>query len=123
MGFFKEFKEFAIRGNIIDLAIAVVLGAAFIAIVNSVVEHILMPLVGILTGGVDIKSLSIQVGSAVLKYGMFLQAVISFIIIAFLLFLVVKAVNRMKKEPPPPAVISSTDKLLMEIRDALRNRN
>lgn len=120
MGLLKEFKEFAIRGNIIDLAVAVVLGVAFTAIITSMVEHILMPLIGMATGGIDIKSLSVIVGSAELKYGMFIQAVIMFILIAFCLFLVVMGINRMKKQPPPAAAISSTDKLLMEIRDALR---
>jgi large conductance mechanosensitive channel len=122
MGFIKEFKEFAMKGNVMDLAIGVVIGGAFGAIVNAAVDNILMPIVGMLTGGIDFKSLAVKVGSAELKYGMFIQALISFIIIALFLFLVVKAMNKMKKkeEDAAPAGPSSTDALLMEIRDSLK---
>ena len=120
-----EFKAFALKGNVLDLAVGIVIGAAFGAIVNAAVDNILMPIVGILTGGLDFKSQAIKVGSAELKYGMFIQAVVTFIIIAIFLFLVVQAANKMKaKEPAVPApapTISSTDKLLMEIRDELKN--
>lgn len=116
-----EFKKFALKGNVLDLAIGIVIGVAFAAIVNAVVDNILMPIVGILTGGVDFKSLAVKVGSAELKYGMFIQATITFLIIAFFLFLVVQAANKLKaKEPVAEPVISSTDKLLMEIRDELK---
>lgn len=123
MGMLNEFKKFAIKGNVLDLAIGIVIGAAFGAIVTAVVDNILMPIVGILTGGIDFKSLSVKVGSAELKYGLFIQATITFLIIAFFLFLVVQAANKMKaKEPPAMPVITSTDKLLMEIRDALKHK-
>jgi large conductance mechanosensitive channel len=122
MGMLTEFKKFAVKGNVLDLAVGIVIGAAFGAIVTAVVDNILMPIVGMLTGGIDFKSLSVKVGSAELKYGLFIQASITFVIIAFFLFLVVQAANRMKaKEPAAAPVISSTDKLLMEIRDELKN--
>ena len=122
MGMIKEFKEFAMKGNVIDLAVGVVIGAAFGAIVGAVVDHIIMPIVGMITGGIDFNSLSVKVGSAELKYGMAISAIVKFIAIALFLFMVIKAINRMKKaEPPaPPAGPSLTDKLLMEIRDALK---
>jgi large conductance mechanosensitive channel len=122
MGFIKEFKDFAMKGNVMDLAIGVVIGGAFGAIVNAAVDNILMPIVGMLTGGYDFSTLSVKVGSAELKYGMFIQALITFIIIALFLFMVVKALNKMKKkeEEAAPAAPSSTDALLMEIRDNLK---
>lgn len=122
MGMLKEFKEFAMKGSVVDLAIGVIIGGAFGAIVGAIVDHILMPLVGIITGGVNFDTLSIKVGEAELKYGLAISATVKFIIIAFFLFLVIKAINKMKKtEPPaPPAEPSSTDKLLTEIRDALK---
>ena len=122
MGMLKEFKDFAVKGNVVDLAIGVIIGGAFGAIVGAVVDHILMPIVGIITGGVNFDTLSVKVGEAELKYGMAIAAAVKFIIIAFFLFLVIKAINKMKKtEPPaPPAGPSSTDQLLMEIRDALK---
>ena len=107
--FFKEFKEFAVKGNVIDLAIGVIIGGAFTAIVNSLVNDLLMPAIGMLTGGVDISSLSVTVGSsanpATLNYGIFLNAIVSFIIIAICLFLLVKGINKLrslKKEEPAP---------------------
>jgi large conductance mechanosensitive channel len=121
MGFVKEFKEFALKGNIVDLAVAVVIGGAFGAIISSLVDDVITPL--LLTpaldaiGASDIASLK----WGAVKYGSFLAAVIKFIIIALVLFGVIKAVNRMKKKEEPVAVeSSSTDKLLMEIRDSLR---
>jgi len=124
MGMLKEFKEFAMKGNVIDLAIGVVIGAAFGAIVGAVVDHILMPIVGMITGGVNFDTLAVKVGDAELKYGMAISALVKFIAIAFFLFLVVKAINKMKREEPPappaPPEPSSTDKLLMEIRDLLK---
>lgn len=97
----KEFREFIMRGNVLDLAIAVIIGSAFGKIVGSLVEHILTPLIGLLMGGVDFSSISSTVGDAVIMWGMFIQAIIDFIIIAFVIFLIVKAVNKMKKAPPP----------------------
>ena len=121
MGMLKEFKEFAMKGNVIDLAIGIVIGAAFGAIVGAVVDNILMPVVGMITGGINFDTLSVKVGDAELKYGVAISALVKFIAIAFFLFLIVKAVNKMKKEAPPaPAEPSSTDKLLAEIRDALK---
>ncbi len=125
MGMLNDFKHFAVRGNVLDLAIGVVIGAAFGAIVNAVVDDILMPIVGILTGGIDFKSLVIRIGSAQLKYGLFIQATVTFIIIAMFLFGIVQVANKFKHKNPPPssAQPSSTDKLLMEIRDQLAEAN
>jgi large conductance mechanosensitive channel len=123
MGMLREFKLFAIKGNVLDLAIGIVIGAAFGSIVTAVVDNILMPIVGMLTGGVDFKSLAVKVGSAELKYGMFIQASVTFLIISFFLFLVVQFINKLKREDPPkaagPLPPTPTEKLLMEIRDAL----
>lgn len=126
MGMLKEFREFAVKGNVIDLAIGVVIGAAFGAIVGAVVDHILMPIVGMITGGINFDSLSVKVGDAELRYGMAISAIVKFIAIAFFLFLVVKGVNKMKRTqpapPPAPPEPSLTDKLLMEIRDELKKQ-
>ncbi|HRQ24895.1 MAG TPA: large conductance mechanosensitive channel protein MscL [Anaerolineales bacterium] len=97
----KEFREFIMRGNVLDLAIAVIIGGAFGKIVGSLVEHILTPLIGLLMGGVDFSGISSTVGGAVIMWGMFIQAIIDFLIIAFVIFLIVKAVNKMKAAPPP----------------------
>jgi large conductance mechanosensitive channel len=91
---FKEFKDFAMNGSVLDLAIGVVIGGAFGKIVDSLVNDIIMPIVGILTGGINFSSLSYKVGAAELKYGNFIQAAFTFIIIAFVLFMVVKAANK-----------------------------
>ena len=122
MGMLKEFRDFAMKGNVVDLAIGVIIGGAFGAIVGAVVDHILMPIVGIITGGVNFDTLAIKVGEAELKYGLAISAAVKFIIIAFFLFLVIKAINKMKKaEPPaPPAPTPEDIVLLREIRDALK---
>ncbi len=118
----KEFKDFAMKGNVVDLAVGVVIGAAFGAIVGSVVDNIIMPIVGMLTGGVNFDALSVKVGDAELKYGLAISAVVKFIAIALFLFMVIKAMNASKKKeaaaapPPPPEDIT----LLREIRDALK---
>ncbi|WP_214769866.1 large-conductance mechanosensitive channel protein MscL [Exiguobacterium sp. s133] len=123
---FKAFKEFAFRGNVVDLAIGVILGAAFSSITKALVNSIFMPLIGIVVGGVNVKGLSVSVGSAELLYGQFLQATIEFILIAFALFLFVKAINRFRskeevtEEVPEP---TTEERLLTEIRDALVSRN
>jgi large conductance mechanosensitive channel len=96
----KEFKEFAIRGNVMDLAIAVIIGAAFGRIVTALVDNILTPLIGLVMGGIDVSGLSTQIGDAVIEWGLFLQAIIDFIIIAFVIFLLVRAINRLKREEP-----------------------
>ena len=122
MGMIQEFKDFAMKGNVIDLAIATVLGAAFNAIVGSIVDNILMPIIGIITGGVNFDAIAIRVGEAQLFYGKAIGATIKFIIIALFLFFIVKAMNAAKKKevPAPPAGPSAQEKLLMEIRDALK---
>ncbi len=121
MSFVKEFKDFALKGNIVDLAVAVIIGAAFGAIISSLVDDVITPLLltpALKAAGVaDIDHLT----WGAVKYGKFLAAVIKFIIIALVLFSIIKVVNAMnKKKVAPPAEPSSTDKLLMEIRDALR---
>ena len=122
----KEFRQFALRGNVVDLAVAVIIGGAFGAIVTSLVNDIIMPLVGILLGGIDFASLSVMVEDAVVMYGKFIQATVNFIIIAFVLFLVVRGINALRKKeeaaPPPPPESSAEVKLLADIRDLLKER-
>ncbi len=124
MGMLKEFKEFAMKGNVIDLAVGVVIGAAFGAIVGAVVDNIIMPVVGIITGGINFDALSVKVGDAELKYGMAISAAVKFIAIALFLFIVIKAVNSTKKKeeaaPAAPAPTPEDIQLLREIRDALK---
>jgi large conductance mechanosensitive channel len=124
----KEFKEFALRGNVIDLAIGVVIGAAFNAIVGSLVADVFMPIIGILTGGLNFSDVGYKFGEATIAYGKFIQAIFIFIITAFALFLFVKAINSFKRKEqnkpadapaPPPADIQ----LLTEIRDLLKSQN
>jgi len=118
----KEFKEFALRGNVIDLAIGVVIGGAFNAIVSSLVADIFMPIIGILTGGLDFSNLGYKFGNANITYGKFIQAIFVFIITAFALFLFVKAINKLKKkeEAKPTAAPPADVILLTEIRDLLK---
>ena len=106
----NDFRDFALRGNVLDLAVGIIIGAAFASIVSAAVDNILMPIIGMVTGGVDFKSLAITVGSAELKYGMFIQATITFLIIAFFLFLIVKGANNMKLKTAVIPPVSSTDK-------------
>jgi large conductance mechanosensitive channel len=122
MGMIKEFKDFAMKGNVIDLAVATVLGVAFNAIVGAVVDHIIMPIIGMITGGIDFNSLSVKVGSAELRYGMAISALIKFFAIALFLFMVVKAMNASKKkeEAAAPPATPEDIQLLREIRDALK---
>lgn len=122
----KEFKEFIMRGNILDLAIGVVMGAAFTAIVNSLVDSIIMPIVTSLTGNASVEDLSVQIGSATMNYGAFIQAVIDFLIIALILFLVVKGLNNLSKrmrreEEPEEVVVPATEEYLREIRDLIQD--
>ena len=138
----KEFKEFAMKGNVLDMAIGVIMGGAFGKIVSSLVSDVLMPPIGLLTGGVDFSSLFLNLsgtpqaslaaaktaGAPTINYGVFLQATFDFIIIAFVIFLLVKQMNRLKKETPSaspasPAGPTNEEKLLMEIRDALKGRH
>lgn len=112
------------KGNVIDLAVGIVIGAAFGKIVSALVDAIIMPVVGILIGGFDFKSLMVKVGTAEIKYGLFIQSIVEFLIIAFALFLVIKAINRMKKEEAPaaPPAPTPTEQLLAEIRDELKKK-
>jgi large conductance mechanosensitive channel len=129
MSFATEFKEFAMRGNVVDLAVGVVIGAAFGKIVASLVDSIIMPLVSLATGNVSFASLAFVIGTSpkgeplLLKYGAFIQSVIDFLIIALVIFLAVRGINRLKKPaaaaPPPPP---RSEVLLQEIRDLLRKQ-
>lgn len=134
MSVLKEFKEFAMRGNVIDLAIGIVIGAAFGKIVTSLVADVIMPPLGLLIGGVNFTDLKIVMKAAVgdapavtLNYGNFLQVIFDFVIVAFAIFLLIKGINRFKKKeeakpaaPAAPAAPSNEEKLLMEIRDLLK---
>ena len=120
--FVQEFREFAMRGNIVDLAVAVVIGAAFGKIVGSLVEDILMPAIGAI-GRVDFKDLMIQVGDAKILYGKFIQTCVDFMIIALAIFLAIKALNHLRrKEEQKPAAPPRQEVLLEEIRDLLRRK-
>lgn len=115
----KEFKEFALKGNMIDLAVGIIIGVAFGAIVSSLVDDVFMPVIGLIIGGVDFSALML----GPMSIGLFINAVVKFIIIAFVLFLVVKGVNSMKKkEEAAPAAPSREEVLLAEIRDLLKAR-
>jgi large conductance mechanosensitive channel len=124
--FVKEFETFAVKGNAIDLAVGVVIGAAFGQITNVLSANILTPFVGLLLGGYDFSKLSVTLGGdAVVAYGLLIQAIVNFILIAFALFLVVKAINRLthkkkKEEEKPKPVETEEVKLLREIRDSLK---
>ena len=99
----KEFREFAMRGNVMDLAIAVIIGGAFGKIIASFVNDVLMPLIGLVLGGVNVSELAFPVGDAVVKWGAFVQSVIDFVIVAFVIFMLVRTMNRLKKPEPAPA--------------------
>ena len=122
MSMMKEFKAFAMRGNVVDLAVAVIIGGAFGKIVASLVADVVMPIVGLLLGGVNFSGLSVTVGDAVIKYGAFIQAIVDFLIIAWVIFLALKALNKMKKAEPPaaPPPPPPQEVLLTEIRDLLK---
>ena len=142
MGFVKEFKEFAVKGNVMDMAVGVIIGGAFGKIVTSLVEDVIMPLVGVATGGVDFTNMFVnlgegtfktlaeakEAGAAVFAYGQFIQNILDFIIIALCVFFRVKGINKMKKkkeEAPAPEAApepSAEEKLLTEIRDLLKNK-
>ena len=123
MRIIKEFREFAIKGNIIDLAVAVMIGAAFGKIITSLVDNIIMPFIGSFLRN-NFASLVAKINGVDIKYGLFLQAAADFIIVAFVLFIMVKAINRIKRKEglKVSSAPSSTDKLLIEIRDTLNNK-
>ena len=127
--FVDEFKEFAMRGNVMDMAVGVIIGGAFGKIVSSLVNDIIMPLIGLVTGGIDFSDLSVKVIDAEVKYGMFIQNVVDFLIVAFCIFMMIKGINSLKKKheekpaaPAAPAEPSNEEKLLTEIRDLLKNK-
>ena len=138
MSFLREFKEFAMRGNVVDLAVGVIIGGAFGKIVDSLVKDVVMPIVGRALGGVDFRHLYINLGdktfetmeaaekagAPLVKYGAFINTTIDFVIIALAIFVAIKAMNRLKRAEPPPAPAPDSDevKLLREIRDALKSR-
>jgi large conductance mechanosensitive channel len=130
MGMVKEFKEFAVKGNVVDMAVGIVIGAAFGKIITSLVADVIMPPIGVALGGVDFSNLSIIVKEAidkkpavVISYGKFLQTIIDFIIIAFAIFMAVKGMNSLKKkEAAAPAAPPNQEVLLAEIRDLLKDK-
>jgi large conductance mechanosensitive channel len=133
----KEFKEFAMRGNVVDLAVGVIIGAAFGKIVTSLTNDVIMPVVGLVLGKVDFSNLFINLGGGdhatlkaatdagapVLRYGVFINTILDFVILAFIIFLMVRAVNRLRAAtPPPPPGPTPDQQLLTEIRDILKSR-
>lgn len=141
MGLLKEFKEFAVKGNVIDLAVGVIIGGAFGKIVSSFVNDVVMPPIGLMIGGMDFKDLHLvlkeasvndageEIAAVTMNYGMFIQNVVDFVIVAFVIFLVIKGINKMnrKKEaapapPPAPPAPTASEKLLEEIRDLLKKQ-
>jgi large conductance mechanosensitive channel len=131
---FKEFKEFAMRGNVVDMAVGIIIGAAFGKIVSSLVNDVIMPPIGILLGGIDFSNFMLtlkeamgEVPAVTLNYGVFINTVIDFLIIAFVIFMVIKGMNRMKRkqeeEPAAPPAPTKEQTLLTEIRDLLKSRS
>ena len=124
----KEFKEFISKGNVMDMAVGIIIGGAFTAIVNSLVDKILMPIIGAICGGLSVEDMSITVGNAVIGYGAFLQAIIDFLLIAIVLFSIIKALNKAKslvikeeeEAPAEPEPVPEDVALLTEIRDLLK---
>ncbi len=131
----REFKQFAMRGNVVDLAVGIILGAAFTTIVNSLVNDVIMPPIGLIIGGIDFSDFFLTIkggehatveearkaGAVTINYGLFVNSVIKFLIVAFAVFILVKQVNRLRRtEPPPPAAPSRQEELLAEIRDLLK---
>ena len=126
MSMLSEFKDFAMKGNVVDMAVGVVIGVAFGKIVSSLVGSIIMPIVGALTGGVDFSQMAANIGTeaapVLIKYGEFIQATVDFLIVAAVIFLAVKGINKLKKPPAPEAAAAppKQEVLLAEIRDLLR---
>ena len=125
-GLIDEFKTFIKRGNVIDLAVGVIIGSAFSSIVSSLVDDILMPLIGVVIGGYDFSELSIKIGQSTIKYGMFIRNIINFLIIAFCVFIFVKLLNKLehhKEETKKEEKVKSDETILLtEIRDLLKNK-
>lgn len=123
----KDFKAFAFKGNVLELAIAVVIGAAFGKIVSSLVENIIAPLIGLIMGGVNFSGLAVQVGDATVTYGIFIQSIIDFLIVAFAIFMFVRMLGKLKRKeeikPEEGPTIDSKEELLIEIRDLLKQQN
>lgn len=122
----QEFKKFAVKGNVIDLAVGVIIGTAFGKIVTSLVQDVIMPLVGLLLGGIDFSGLSIKVGDAEVKYGAFIQTVVDFFIIAFSVFLFVRFIQKLRRkeeEKPSAPPLTKDQELLAEIRDLLQQQS
>jgi len=130
MGIIKDFKDFAVKGNVVDMAVGIIIGAAFSKIVTSLVADVVMPPIGLIIGGVDFSNLSIvlkpaegNVPAVTIAYGKFIQTILDFTIVAFAIFMVIKGLSKMKlKNPPPPAAPSAQEVLLTEIRDLLRDK-
>ena len=123
----EDFKAFALKGNVLDLAVGVIIGAAFGKIVTSLVNDLIMPLIGLILGGVDFTGLELKVGGAVVKYGVFLQSVLDFLIVAFAIFIFIRMLTNMKKKEPEVAATEeptapTQEQLLGEIRDLLKER-
>jgi len=129
MSFIQDFKAFALKGNVMDMAVGVIIGGAFGKIVTSLVNDVLMPFIGILTGGIDLTGLKATIGEANITYGQFIQSVIDFLIVAFCIFLMIKGIAKLSRkkeetpaEPAPAPEPSAEEKLLTEIRDLLKNK-
>ena len=125
----KEFKEFISKGNVMDMAVGIIIGGAFTAIVTALVESILMPIIGALCGGLSVADMSITVGNAAIGYGAFIQAIIDFLLIALVLFMILKAFNKAKsvvvkeeEAPAEPEPVPADVELLTEIRDLLKEK-
>lgn len=134
MSFLKEFREFAMKGNVVDMAVGIIIGAAFGKIVSSLVADIIMPPLGLLIGGVDFKQFSVilraaegDIPAVVLNYGMFIQTVFDFVIVAFAIFMAIKVMNKVRREkeaaPEAPPAPTKEEVLLSEIRDLLKEQN
>ena len=120
--FAEEFKKFISKGNVLDLAVGVIIGGAFSKIITSIVDDIIMPLIGIIIGGINFKDATITVGNAVVKYGNFLQNVIDFLIVAFCIFIFVKLINKLTKKEEKAKEPTKEEVLLTEIRDLLKKK-
>ena len=126
----KEFKEFISKGNVMDIAVGIIIGGAFTAIVNALVESILMPIIGVISGGKSVADMSVMVGNAAIGYGAFIQAIIDFLLIAWVLFVIIKALNKAKAKleaekaeaPAEPEPTPADIELLTEIRDLLKEK-